>query len=57
MEINDIILDDLENLQRIIQRGIGGLTPEELKYRPHLRMPSQLNALFPNCPGRGHGDT
>jgi hypothetical protein len=35
MEINDLILDGLENLQRIIQRGIGGLTPEELKYQPH----------------------
>jgi len=35
MEINDLILDGLENLQRIIQRGIGGLNPAELKWQPH----------------------
>lgn len=35
MEINDLILDGLDNLQRIIQRGIGGLNPEELKWQPH----------------------
>ena len=35
MEINDLILDGLENLQRMIQKGTGGLTPAELKWRPH----------------------
>jgi hypothetical protein len=34
MEINDLILDGLENLQRMIQKGTDGLTPAELKYQP-----------------------
>ena len=34
MEINDLILDGLENLQRMIQKGTGGLTPAELKWQP-----------------------
>jgi DinB superfamily len=35
MDINDLFLDGLENLQRIIQRGSHGLTPAELKWQPH----------------------
>ena len=34
MEINDLLLDGLENLQRMIQKGTGGLTPAELKWQP-----------------------
>ena len=34
MEINDLVLDGLENLQRIIQRGTDGLTPAESKWQP-----------------------
>ena len=34
MEINDLILDGLENLQRMIQKGTGELTSAELKWQP-----------------------
>ena len=55
MEINDLILDGLENLQRIIQRGIGG--PRGIEMAATSRRPVDRTALFPNCPGRGHGNT
>jgi len=34
MEINDLILDGLENLQRMIKKGTGELTSAELKWQP-----------------------
>ena len=34
MEINDLLLDGLDNLQRLVQKGTSGLTPAELKWQP-----------------------
>jgi hypothetical protein len=45
MEINDIILDGLENLQRMIQKGTSELTSAELKWQPRPGIES-IGLLF-----------
>ena len=34
MEINDLLLDGLDNLQRLVQKGTSGLTPAQFKWQP-----------------------